>query len=391
MDVLLSPELLIATLALAAIYALIALGLNLIYGAMRLLNVAHGEIMMLGAYLTFGLFSFWQVSPLLAAPVAMLVAAALGGVLYELLIRRLSQHALAQRIEANSLLVFFGLSVILQNLGALLFSANARSLNYMETLVQIGSVSIALNRLVIIAASSIATLAVMVFLRLGTTGLAIRALIQQREAASLVGVQADRVNRVIFCLGFALAAAAAQAGAQVTLVAGPVHLPTPAGVQRIDVKSAREMLTACEAAMPADVLIAAAAVADYHPQTVAAHKLKKNPQNPDGLRLQLRCNPDILATLAKRKDRPFCVGFAAETEHLLEHAAVKLHGKNLDLIVANDVKRSDIGFNSDDNAVTVIDRSGQQIRLDKASKSEIARQLIDLIASHLPSPPAPLP
>jgi len=192
-------------------------------------------------------------------------------------------------------------------------------------------------------------------------------------------------------MGFALAAAAAQAGAQVTLVAGPVHLPTPAGVQRVDVKSAREMLTACEAAMPADVLIAAAAVADYHPQTVAAHKLKKNPQNPDGLRLQLRCNPDILATLAKRKDRPFCVGFAAETEHLLEHAAVKLHGKNLDLIVANDVKRSDIGFNSDDNAVTVIDRSGQQIRLDKASKSEIARQLIDLIASHLPSPPAPLP
>jgi len=192
-------------------------------------------------------------------------------------------------------------------------------------------------------------------------------------------------------MGFALAAATAEAGAQVTLVAGPVHLPTPVGVQRVDVKSAREMLAACEAAMPADVLIAAAAVADYHPQTVAAHKLKKNPQNPDGLQLQLRCNPDILATLAKRKDRPFCVGFAAETEHLLEHAAVKLHGKNLDLIVANDVKRSDIGFNSDDNAVTVIDRSGQQIRLDKASKSEIARQLIDLIASHLPSPLTPLP
>jgi len=208
MDALLSPELLIATLALAAIYALIALGLNLIYGAMRLLNVAHGEIMMLGAYLTFGLFSFWQVSPLVALVPAMLVAALLGGVLYELLIRRLSQHALAQRIEANSLLVFFGLSVILQNLGALLFSANARSLNYMETLMQIGSVSIALNRLVIIAASSTATLVVMAFLRLGTTGLAIRALIQQREAASLVGVQADKVNRVIFCLGFALAALA---------------------------------------------------------------------------------------------------------------------------------------------------------------------------------------
>jgi len=208
LDILFSPELLIATLALTAIYALIALGLNLIYGAMRLLNVAHGEIMMLGAYLTFGLFSFLQVSPLLAAPVAMLVAAALGGVLYELLIRRLSQHALAQRIEANSLLVFFGLSVILQNLGALLFSANARSLSYMETLVQVGSVSVALNRLVIIVVSAAATLAVMLFLRRGMTGLAIRALIQQRDAASLVGVQADKVNRVIFCLGFALAALA---------------------------------------------------------------------------------------------------------------------------------------------------------------------------------------
>jgi len=192
-------------------------------------------------------------------------------------------------------------------------------------------------------------------------------------------------------MGFALAQAAAQAGAQVTLVAGPVHLPTPAAVQRVDVKSAREMLAACEAAMPCDVLIAAAAVADYHPQTVAQHKLKKNPQNPEGLQLQLICNPDILATLAGRTDRPFCVGFAAETDNLLEHAASKLHGKNLDLIVANDVRRSDIGFNSEDNAVTVIDRSGQQIRLDKAHKSDIARKLIDLIAAHLPSPLAPLP
>jgi len=192
-------------------------------------------------------------------------------------------------------------------------------------------------------------------------------------------------------MGFALAQAAAQAGAQVTLVAGPVHLPTPAGVCRVDVKSAREMLKACEAAMPYDLLIAAAAVADYHPQSVAPHKLKKNPQNPQGLQLQLVCNPDILATLAKRDDRPFCVGFAAETEHLLEHAASKLRGKNLDLIVANDVKRSDIGFNSEDNAVTVIDRQGQQTRLDKASKTHIARQLISLIANHLPSPLTPLP
>jgi len=188
-------------------------------------------------------------------------------------------------------------------------------------------------------------------------------------------------------MGFALAAAAAQAGAQVTLIAGPVHLPTPAQVARVDVKSAREMLAACEAAMPCEVLIAAAAVADYHPQTVATQKLKKNPQKPEGLQLQLLCNPDILATLAGREDRPFCVGFAAETDNLLEHAAQKLRNKNLDLIVANDVRRSDIGFNSDDNAVTVIDRQGEQRRLDKANKSAIARQLIALIATYYhPSP-----
>lgn len=209
MHILFSPELVIATLALTSIYALVALGLNLIYGAMRLLNVAHGEIMMLGAYIAFGLFTAWQVSPLISMFPAMIVAAALGWLCYELLIRRLSRTpALVQRIEANSLLVFFALSVILQNLGALAFSANARSYNYMDSLVQIGAVSVGLNRLVIIAVSVAATAAVMLFFRFGITGLAIRALIQQRDAASLVGIQADKVNRVIFCLGFALAALA---------------------------------------------------------------------------------------------------------------------------------------------------------------------------------------
>jgi len=177
-------------------------------------------------------------------------------------------------------------------------------------------------------------------------------------------------------MGFALATAAAQAGAEVWLIAGPVHLPTPAGVKRFDVKSARDMLAACEAAMPCDVLIAAAAVADYHPQTVAAHKLKKNPQNPEGLLLQLVCNPDILATLAKREDHPFCVGFAAETEQMIAHAQNKRAHDGAQ-------ERSDIGFNSEDNAVTVIDRAGGQIRLGKAPKTQIARQLIELITKQM--------
>ncbi|MEG7388587.1 bifunctional phosphopantothenoylcysteine decarboxylase/phosphopantothenate--cysteine ligase CoaBC, partial [Pseudomonas aeruginosa] len=117
-------------------------------------------------------------------------------------------------------------------------------------------------------------------------------------------------------MGFALAEAAVEAGARVTLVTGPVHLPTPDRVQRVDVVSARDMLAACEAAMPCDLLIASAAVADYRPEVVAAHKLKKDPTSGEGLLLQLVRNPDILATLAQREDRPFSVGFAAETENL---------------------------------------------------------------------------
>lgn len=184
-------------------------------------------------------------------------------------------------------------------------------------------------------------------------------------------------------MGFALAEAAAEAGARVTLVSGPVHLPTPDRVDRIDVVSARDMLAACKAAMPCDLLIAAAAVADYRPEVVAPQKLKKDPSNGDGLLLQLVRNPDILATLAQRPDRPFSVGFAAETENLLEYATRKLKAKNLDLIVANDVANPGIGFNSEENAVTVIDRAQQEIRFAQTSKGKIARQLIAFIADHM--------
>ena len=184
-------------------------------------------------------------------------------------------------------------------------------------------------------------------------------------------------------MGFALAEAAAEAGARVTLICGPVHLPTPQRVQRIDVSSARDMLAACEAAMPCELLIAAAAVADYRPQVVASHKLKKDPTREDGLLLQLVRNPDILATLASRSDRPFSVGFAAETENLLDYASRKLRDKNLDLIVANDVANPNIGFNSEDNAITVIDRQLQPTAFAQTSKGKIARQLIAFIADRL--------
>lgn len=184
-------------------------------------------------------------------------------------------------------------------------------------------------------------------------------------------------------MGFSLAEAAVEAGAQVTLVCGPVYLPTPDRVERIDVTSARDMLAACEAAMPCDLLIAAAAVADYRPESSAQHKLKKDPNSADGMTLKLIRNPDILATLAMRADRPFSVGFAAETQDLLENAISKLNNKNLDLIVANDVANSAIGFNSDENAITIIDRQQQHTSFAQTSKSKIARQLLDFITTQM--------
>ncbi len=184
-------------------------------------------------------------------------------------------------------------------------------------------------------------------------------------------------------MGFALAEAAAEAGAHVTLITGPVHLSTPDRVTRVNVTSARDMLAACEASMPCDLLIAAAAVADYRPEVVAAQKLKKDPANGDGLLLQMVRNPDILATLAGRPDRPFSVGFAAETEKLLDYAARKLQDKNLDLIVANDVANPNIGFNREENVCSVIDRQLLETRFAQTSKGKIARQLIAFIAERL--------
>lgn len=230
-------------------------------------------------------------------------------------------------------------------------------------------------------ATDLAQLAADCFQRLDLTG---------RHVVITAGPTQENIDPVRYItnhssgrMGFALAEAAAEAGARVSLVSGPVHLPTPDRVERIDVTSARDMLAACEALMPCDVLIASAAVADYRPEVIAPHKLKKDPTRGDGLLLELVRNPDILATLAGRPDRPFSVGFAAETQNLLEYAQRKLRDKNLDLIVANDVANPAIGFNSQDNAVTVIDRGLHEIRFEQTSKSKIARQLIALISTHL--------
>lgn len=181
-------------------------------------------------------------------------------------------------------------------------------------------------------------------------------------------------------MGFALAEAARDAGAQVTLISGPVHLPTPDRVQRIDVMSADDMLKAALAIVgQTDIFIATAAVADFRPQQPSGHKIKKQ-DNSGSLTLTLTENPDIVASIARQQPKPFTVGFAAETRDVLDYARQKIARKNLDLIVANDVSRSDIGFNSDMNAVTLIWPDGQQ-NLELASKHQIARDIVASIAA----------
>ncbi|PIE39041.1 MAG: bifunctional phosphopantothenoylcysteine decarboxylase/phosphopantothenate--cysteine ligase CoaBC [Gammaproteobacteria bacterium] len=178
-------------------------------------------------------------------------------------------------------------------------------------------------------------------------------------------------------MGYALAQAAVDAGAKCSLISGPVHLDAPACVERVDVESAQDMLEACQARADAcDIFIACAAVADYRPALVAAQKIKKH---EDTLTLELLRNPDILASIASQPAPPFCVGFAAETDDVLNYAKRKLTNKKLKLIFANDVSDRRIGFNSDDNAVTALWQDGEQT-FPATSKKQLARNMIDLIA-----------
>ena len=178
-------------------------------------------------------------------------------------------------------------------------------------------------------------------------------------------------------MGYAIAEAARDAGARVTLISGPVNLKTPERINTLKIDSARDML---EAALQhideCQIFIAAAAVADYRPLNVANQKIKKS---GDSIEMTMIKNPDVVATVAQHPQRPFTVGFAAETQAVEEYARGKLENKNLDMIVANDVSRDDIGFNSDTNAATVLWREGQQ-SFDSMSKHTMARQLIELIA-----------
>jgi len=204
-----------------------------------------------------------------------------------------------------------------------------------------------------------------------------------RRVLITAGPTRERIDPVRFIsnrssgkMGFAVAQAAREAGAEVVLVTGPVSLATPLGVRRIDVESASDMLTAVlREVAGVDIFISTAAVADYRPAAAAPQKIKKT---SDTLDLCMERTADVLATVAARPDRPFVVGFAAETESVEQHARGKLLKKNLDMIAANEVGH-DKAFDCEDNQLVVLWRNGRQ-ELGKASKLVLARELVSLVA-----------
>jgi phosphopantothenoylcysteine decarboxylase/phosphopantothenate--cysteine ligase len=184
-------------------------------------------------------------------------------------------------------------------------------------------------------------------------------------------------NRSSGRMGYAIAAQAARRGATVTLVTGPTHLPPPAGIRVIPVQTALEMRDAVlHAAEAATVVIKAAAVADYRPVRAATEKIASK---QDGLALDLVSTPDILRELGARKGARFLVGFAAETHELHERARQKLIAKGVDLVVANDVSRSDIGFDATENEAVLLDRWGGVVAVPRRTKAEVADLILDRV------------
>jgi phosphopantothenoylcysteine decarboxylase / phosphopantothenate---cysteine ligase len=184
-------------------------------------------------------------------------------------------------------------------------------------------------------------------------------------------------NRSSGKMGYAIAQAAMEAGAQVVLVSGPVALAAPQGVEWIAVETAEEMLAAVMARIRnSDIFIAAAAVADYRCQEPASQKLKKTAAS---ITLSLERTPDILAQIASLPKPPFTIGFSAETENLEKNALDKLVRKSLDMVVANEVGRLGLGFESDENALSVFWKGGK-LELPRALKTQLARELVGIIA-----------
>jgi phosphopantothenoylcysteine decarboxylase/phosphopantothenate--cysteine ligase len=207
--------------------------------------------------------------------------------------------------------------------------------------------------------------------------------LQGRKVVVTAGPTRERIdpvriitNRSSGKMGFAVAEAARDAGADVVIVSGPVNVPTPQGIRRVNVETAEQMLAAVSAELhDTDIFIGSAAVSDYRAREIAEHKIKKTSAD---LVLHLARTPDILATVAAGTQRPFVVGFAAETQDVEANALKKLAGKNLDMIAANQVGEG-LAFDCDDNALTVYWRDGKR-ELARAPKCRLAGALVDVIA-----------
>lgn len=185
--------------------------------------------------------------------------------------------------------------------------------------------------------------------------------------------------------GFEIARAAVEAGAEVTLVSGPVNLKSPPEIERIDVRTSAEMKSAVLSRVDqCDVFFAVAAVTDFQPRRLLEQKLKR-PTDPtkSDLTIQLQTTDDIVQAVTAKRERPYVVGFAAETNDIIHNAREKLKRKNLDVIVVNDVSDPTIGFEGDENQVTVVFPE-VELELEKQSKYKIAQQVIELVANMLP-------
>jgi len=204
-DSLVSPQLLAAAMITGVLYALISLGLNLVYGTMRLLNVAHGDLVMIGAYVAFIAFSLLNIGPLVSMFGAALICGFLGWLSYKCVFQRLlSNGQILSRLEENSLLLFFGLSVIIQNLAILFFSADRQGYEYLSAIVEIGDVRLTGARLTVLIVGAIISAAAVFFLRFSLFGLAMNALIQNRDASAIVGINVDRVQMLSLIIGFGI-------------------------------------------------------------------------------------------------------------------------------------------------------------------------------------------
>jgi len=182
-------------------------------------------------------------------------------------------------------------------------------------------------------------------------------------------------NRSSGKMGYAVAEAAARRGAKVILISGPTALETPEGIERVDVRTAGEMLRAVESRFAAaSIAVFAAAVADYRPAEAASAKIKRT---KEPLTIRLEPNPDILLAVAKNKGERVVVGFAAETDHVAENARKKLAQKNADMMVANDVSAEGAGFDVDTNIVTIFSRDGRDLPLPRLTKGEVAHRILD--------------